>query len=160
LSDRVRLIALVAEFEAFVETTLFGAPLDEVIAIETLDELAEFGERRRGDFSAFLRLAAGLRLGRGPGPLMSFGAYAGPDGPLFPAGVWAEGGVSPLEPAAIVEDVASSWLSGGPAISAGLDCFASLAMTVAGWKVGFHKWKENRLTIQPQAARVPSITEQ
>ena len=112
LSDRVRLIALVAEFEAFVETTLFGAPLDEVIALATPNELAEFGERGQGDLSVFLRLAEGLRLGRGPGPLMSFGAYAGPEGALFPAGVWVEGGVAPLEPAAIVEDVASSWFVG------------------------------------------------
>jgi hydrogenase large subunit len=115
LSDRVRLIALVAEFEAFVEATLFGAPLDEVIGLETLDELAAFGERRLGDASAFLRLAAALRLdlaGRGPGPLMSFGAYDGPEGPLFPSGVYAEGAAAAVEPAEIVEHVASSWLAG------------------------------------------------
>jgi hydrogenase large subunit len=115
LSDRVRLIALVAEFEAFVEATLFGAPLDEVIAWETLDELAAFGERGQGDAAAFVRLAAALRLdrvGRGPGPLMSFGAYDGPEGPLFPAGVLVDGVAAAVEPGEIVEHVASSWLAG------------------------------------------------
>jgi uptake hydrogenase large subunit len=121
MSDRVRLIAVVAEFEAFCEETLFGAPLDEVIALETLDELAAYAERGRGDFAAFLRLADELgfdRVGRGPGPLMSFGAYLGPEGHLFPAGVLANGTLAPVEPQRIVEDVSASWFAGEAAAPA------------------------------------------
>jgi uptake hydrogenase large subunit len=108
LAERVRLIALVAEFEAFLERVLFGAPLDEIIALSSLDELALLAAAGRGDFATFLRLADDLNLdraGRGPGPLMSFGAYPGPEGALFPAG-FADGGV--LDPARIAEDVATT----------------------------------------------------
>jgi hydrogenase large subunit len=117
LSERVQLIALVSEFEAFVAARLFGAPIDEVIALASLDELAAFSQSRRGDFSTFLRLAEDLALGsagRGDGPFMSFGAYRGPSGALFADGVFHEGAVAALRRTSITEDLASSWMRGPP----------------------------------------------
>jgi hydrogenase large subunit len=92
MGERVQLLCLVAEFQTFLESALFGVALDRVLALESLAELDAFadGPGRAGDFAAFLRLAADLRLdevGRGPGPLMSFGAYHGADGPLFARGL-------------------------------------------------------------------------
>ena len=58
-------------------------------------------------------IAADLRLdevGRGPGPFMSFGAYHGPDGPLFARGLREGDEVLPIDAAAIGEDVAHAWM--------------------------------------------------
>ena len=74
------------------------------------------GPARSSDFATFLRIAADLRLdqaGRGPGPLMSFGAYHGAGGPLFARGVREGGEVLSLDAAAIGEDVAHSWMREG-----------------------------------------------
>jgi len=117
LGERVQLIGLVSEFEAFLETTLFAAPLDDVLSLSDLGELETFAETRDGDVSAFLRLARDLKLDRagvGAGPFLSYGAYRDPEGALFPSGVYAAGAVAPLGLEAIVEDVATSWMRGPP----------------------------------------------
>jgi hydrogenase large subunit len=112
LGERVRLLALIDEFRVFVERGLFGAPLEEILSLESLDELEAYAASSSGDFAAFLRLSRDLgldRLGHGPGAFLSFGAYHGPDGSLFPAGRLDQGESLPLETSDIGEDVARAW---------------------------------------------------
>lgn len=116
LGEKMRLIAVVAEFREFVEQTLVGLPLDEFLAIdspEALDRAAE-GRAAAGDFSAFVRLARDLRLGslgRLTTELMSFGAYQF-ETPFLPYGLFnsSDGAVVALPEDAIGEDVAHSWM--------------------------------------------------
>ena len=119
LGGKMRLRAILADVRAFLEATLFGRRLEDVAAIETPEELDRIAAAGRGDFAAFLHLAADLdlaRLGPGPGTVMSYGAYAdvGPGGPLFAAGLFdtATAAALPFAPANIVEDPARSWLAG------------------------------------------------
>jgi len=114
LGEKMRLLAILAEFRGFLEKALFASPLERVAALATPGQLAEFAQWQ-GDFAAFLRLAASLRLdglGQVALPLISFGAYHGSGGALFPAGLYdpraqAE---TALPMGAIREDVAFSYL--------------------------------------------------
>lgn len=116
LGGRMRLAAVLRDLRQFVERTLLGTSVEAFVAIETPDALAAHAEAAAGDLPAFLRIAAdaGLdRLGPGHGPLMSFGAYHGPDGPLFAAGLFEPGrGFAPLDPDAIAEDLSHAWMRG------------------------------------------------
>ncbi len=116
LGDKMRLIAILADFRDFFERCLLGASIDDFLALETeaaLDSYAQ-GAAAAADFPAFVRIARDLaldRLGALAAPLMSFGAYHF-DAPHFAAGVFdpvaATG--APLPSGAIAEDVAHSWL--------------------------------------------------
>jgi hydrogenase large subunit len=118
LGERIRLLAIVAGFRSFLETTVFGDALDNVLAIETMQQLDRWRDGRDGDFCRFLAIAEELhldRLGQGPGVLMSFGAYRGEQGSLFEGGVFDPArGVVPLAVAGIAEDVAHAWMREGP----------------------------------------------
>jgi uptake hydrogenase large subunit len=114
LGEKMRLLAILSEFRGFLEKTLFAAPLERVAALATPGQLAEFAQGQ-GDFAAFLRLASALRLdalGQVALPLISFGAYHGAGGALFPAGLYdpRASAEKPLPIGAIREDVAFSYL--------------------------------------------------
>jgi uptake hydrogenase large subunit len=114
LGEKMRLIAILGDFRAFLEKALFAAPLERVTAIETPEQLADFAQGQ-GDFAAFLRLGEDLRLetlGRVALPMISFGAYHGADGALFPAGMVdpPRAEARPLPFDAIGEDVAFSYM--------------------------------------------------
>ncbi|MBB4197175.1 HupV protein [Rhodoblastus sphagnicola] len=112
LGGKMRLLAILGDFRAFAEKHLFGAPLEQIAALETPEQLAAFAEGP-GDFAAFLRVARDLRLdtlGRCALPLMSFGAYHTAEGALFPAGV-ADAAGAALPMGAIGEQVASSFFA-------------------------------------------------
>lgn len=117
LGARMRLLAVLRDFRAFFEQTLLGACTDAFLAIETPAGLEAYAERS-GDLPAFLRLArdAGCdMMGPGPGRLASFGAYHGPDGPLFAAGLWDGGTTLPtIDPTGISEHVSHSWMKASP----------------------------------------------
>ncbi|WP_159728581.1 nickel-dependent hydrogenase large subunit [Methylosinus sp. Ce-a6] len=92
LGEEMRLLALIVDFRAFLERALFSAPLDAAIELSSARELDRFAEGAgaAGDFAAFIRIARDLALeemGRGPGPLLCAGAYLGPRGHRFPAGL-------------------------------------------------------------------------
>lgn len=120
LGGRMRLSVVVRDFRFFFERTILGTAVETFLEIATADALAAYAEDGRGDLPFFLRLCADVgldRLGPGPGPLMSFGAYHGTDGPLFAAGVYEPGrGYAPVDPDAIAEDVRHAFLRGGEAL--------------------------------------------
>ena len=117
LGGKMRLVAILAEFRVFAEKVLFGAPLERVAALATPEELSDYAVGA-GDFAAFLRIAQDLRLGRLGRcdlPLLSFGAYDGAGGALFPSGLYdVASGLGPLPRDAIAEDVAFSFFADTP----------------------------------------------
>jgi Ni,Fe-hydrogenase I large subunit len=125
LGATMRLFALIADFRAFAEKVLFAAPLEAVAALDSCAALEAFAARADGDFAAFLRIAFDLRLeqlGPGPGLLMSCGAYDGPQGHCFPAGLLdaATGALRAPPLDAIEEDVSHAFMrdtSADPALA-------------------------------------------
>ncbi|MFO1147539.1 MAG: nickel-dependent hydrogenase large subunit [Alsobacter sp.] len=121
LGERMRLAAIVAEFAGFLEETLFGAPLDAVLALDGEDALGAFaeGEGKGGDAAHFLRIADDLDLaglGRLSLPLMSYGAYPDGDGFLFPRGLVTTGDdAQALALDGLVEDHGHAWMAGAGA---------------------------------------------
>ncbi len=115
LGERIRLLAIIADAQAFLERVVFGDRLDSVLALRDAAGLDAWREGREGDFATFLQIADDLdlaRLGRGQAGLMSFGAYHAPDGPLFAAGRLdpATLTTTALDPGAITEDVRHAWM--------------------------------------------------
>jgi Ni,Fe-hydrogenase I large subunit len=125
LGDEMRLFALLADFRGFLERVLFAAPLEQIIALDSADALERFaeGDRAAGDFAFFVRIGRDLRLeriGRGPGLLMSSGAYLCPEGHFLPAGLLdaRTGALRPPPLQAVEEDVSHSFMrdtAGDPA---------------------------------------------
>jgi Ni,Fe-hydrogenase I large subunit len=119
-SERIRLLAKVREFRTFLESTTFGAPLEEVSAIDSEAALQRWhaADPPRGDLRLFLTIATDLgleSLGRGPGRTLSYGAYRQPDGRFeLGAGVWheADGALHAVDLDAIREDATHAWLAG------------------------------------------------
>ncbi|MDO6965974.1 nickel-dependent hydrogenase large subunit [Rhizobium alvei] len=113
VGERVQLLTLLGEFQVFLEQALYGASLDTILSLETEEELTAYAEAGTADFCQFLRLADDLslaELGKGPGRLLSFGAYHTADGSLLPSGVFlADGTLTALDVGGISEDVAHSW---------------------------------------------------
>lgn len=113
-AERLRLLSRVREFRAFLERELFAAPLEAVLALDTLAALDAWhaDNPAGGDFRLWLTIAHDTRLatlGRGPGRLLSYGARG------VPAGVWheAEAALRPLDPAGVTEDATHAWLADG-----------------------------------------------
>jgi hydrogenase large subunit len=92
-TECVRLLMHLREMRTFLEQTLFGTPLEEVAALDTLAALQRWRSHAAGsDMALFLDIAddAGLAdLGPGPGRYLSYGAYTQPDGQsTLCSGVW------------------------------------------------------------------------
>ncbi|MEZ5849675.1 MAG: nickel-dependent hydrogenase large subunit [Hyphomicrobiaceae bacterium] len=114
-NELARIAAILAGFRAFLQARLFGDSLERVASLSNRDELEAWaGERRAGssDFRLFLHVSRALdleALGRGYDRFMSYGAYAGPAGALFPSGIFVQGDVLPLDVAGITEDLTHAW---------------------------------------------------
>jgi len=111
-AERLRLLALVREFRAFLERQTFAAPLEQVAALADEAELAAWQAQApaHGDLRLFLDVAAdtGLdRLGRGPGRYLSHGNASAP------AGLWddAMATLSLPDLADVTEDHHHAWLA-------------------------------------------------
>lgn len=120
-AELLRMSILLAEFRVFLERTLFGDKLENVAALDSETALLNWMEARatRADFPRFLVMAYDLELhtlGRATDRFMSYGAYRGSSGALFPQGVW-DGGLQALDVASIREDVAHSWMAGDVALA-------------------------------------------
>ena len=120
-AERVRLLARVREFRAFLERQLFAAPLEAVTSIDCEDALWHWHAQDPlgGDLRFFLTLVHDLKLqslGPGPGRYLSYGAYAQPDGGhALPGGVWRAdtARLDAVDAAAITEDATHAWLVDG-----------------------------------------------
>ena len=124
MAERLRLLGKVRELRAFLESTLFAAPLEEVAALQSEADLQAWHARSdQGDLRLFLTIAADLQLdqlGIGPGRYLSYGAYVQPDGAhALAAGLWranehgpadASGHLQALDLQAITEDATHAWL--------------------------------------------------
>ena len=115
-AERLRLLARVREFRAFVERQVIGGPVDELLALAGDAELQQWAARSdAGDLRFFLRVAAdtGLAaLGRGPGRCLSWGAFPGAEGQAaFARGLWQPQGLGAVDLDALTEDATHAWLS-------------------------------------------------
>ncbi|MFG1430239.1 nickel-dependent hydrogenase large subunit [Xanthobacter sp. V2C-8] len=105
--DQMRLLATLAAVRAALEEHLFAAPLEEVAALASVEELERWAEGRAGDLALFLAIAADLgldRMGRAHDRFLSYGAYPQDEGRLYAAGTFAEGRPGGLDVEAIAED--------------------------------------------------------
>ena len=113
-AEKARLLALLAAFREFLETTLFGDRLEAVAELDSAAVLAEWGARHAdSDFGRYLMLADVLaldRLGRIPPRFLSYGAYRDEAEPFFAAGVWRDGERGAVDAGQIREDISHSWL--------------------------------------------------
>lgn len=121
-AERLRLLALVREMRAFLEQTLFGAPLEAIGALDSEAALRAWHATAApdsGDLRLFLTLAWQQqldRMGPGPGLYMSNGSYPDSDGNwMFARGLWNAGdfdadAAQALDIAAITEDATHAWL--------------------------------------------------
>ncbi|QFT95694.1 Periplasmic [NiFeSe] hydrogenase large subunit [Roseovarius sp. THAF8] len=110
--DRIRMASTLKSFRRYLESTLFGAPLEAFAELRTAEALCGWD---RGDAGLFMEIAADLRLaeiGFGPGRYMSFGAYPLPEGRAFAQGVWQDGALSDVDTSAIREDLSHAWMHG------------------------------------------------
>ncbi|MBL3586834.1 nickel-dependent hydrogenase large subunit [Rhodovulum sulfidophilum] len=112
--DKVRIGASLAAFRRYLEAELFGAPLEDFVALGTREGLMGWD---RGDAGLFLEIAADLdldALGRGSGRYLSFGAYPLAEGHGFAPGIWKDG-LLPLDLGGLCEDLSHAWMLGGAA---------------------------------------------
>jgi len=119
-SERVRLLARVREFRAFLQDTVFGAGLEEVAALSSVAALEAWRARdpQRGDLRWFLGVGAELglaSLGPGPGRYLSYGAFRdGAGGHALAPGLYdaRSGQVEALDLDTVTEDATHAWLAG------------------------------------------------
>jgi len=115
-AERYRLGARVAEMRSFLERVLWGAPLEEVLALHDEAALLDWCQRdpARGDMRLFLTMAQDLdlhQLGRGPGLTLSYGAFGNPDGSYAMApGVWNGQTLAAVQMDQLTEDASHAWL--------------------------------------------------
>lgn len=114
--EKMRLVAILAEFREALESRLFADRLENIAGLDgipALEAWAAAAPPESGDFRLFLHIARDLgfeRLGAGPGRFLSSGSFG-----LFAPGVWRDGARTEFDPAAVTEDVAFSWMEGGVA---------------------------------------------
>jgi Ni,Fe-hydrogenase I large subunit len=105
LGERMRLLAILAEFRRFLEQRTFGDRLENLAGLDCPDALDHWRRTHSGDFALFLAIAEDLRLaewGRGPDRFLSLGR-----------GLLRSGTPAPVDLAALREDLSHSWLDGG-----------------------------------------------
>ncbi|MDP3538430.1 MAG: nickel-dependent hydrogenase large subunit [Azonexus sp.] len=109
-AERIRVLALLREFRAFLETVLIGDTLESFASLNTEQALLAWAEGRNADFPMFLRAAGDLALekaGRATDCFLSYGAYG-----LFESGLWQpNAAVDTLKSAEITEDPRHAWLA-------------------------------------------------
>jgi Ni,Fe-hydrogenase I large subunit len=110
----IHLLNTIHSFRQFLETTLFGDSLENLLAIQNESQLQQWLEQdspQSSDLRLFLYLSYQLQLdqlGKTPGRFMSNGVYSLRGENLFTRGVWFNG-LHELNTSAISEDVSHSW---------------------------------------------------
>ncbi len=117
--EKTRLLAILHQFRVFLEQTMFGDDLENVVSLSSTKQLEAWldsDKHRQSDFGLFLQIAASLDLesmGRATDKFMSFGVYPVGGKRLFASGVWENGDVEPMNAEAIKEDISHSWMLHG-----------------------------------------------
>ncbi len=115
IQEKSRILSLLFSFRQFLQQTLFGDQLENIIALDSANALAKWLERAessRSDFGHFLHIADALSLetlGRASDHFMSYGVYPEQGKPLFTRGIW-NGAYSELDHSLIREDISHSWM--------------------------------------------------
>lgn len=115
VQEKSRILSILFSFRQFLQQTLFGDQLENIIALDSADALAKWLERpesARSDFGQFLHIADALNLqtlGRASDQFMSYGVYPEQGNPLFSMGIW-NGAYSELAHSLIREDSSHSWM--------------------------------------------------
>ncbi|SPF79396.1 nickel-dependent hydrogenase large subunit [Pseudoprimorskyibacter insulae] len=133
MRDKIRIGADLRAFRRYLEDQVFGAPVEAVADLTTLDQLEAWDT---GDLGLFVTIArdCGLEaMGKGEGRYMSFGAYPHPEGPIFASGVWDGGAVRPVDAGGIVEELGHSWMLGSAAHPSQGDTLPDEAMRDAAY---------------------------
>lgn len=108
--ERIRILARLRQFRAFLESRLFADRLETVAGLESEAALRAWAEGRPGDFPAFLAAAHDLGLeniGRASDRFLSYGAYD-----AFARGLTSPGlAVETFDPAQVTEDNRHAWLT-------------------------------------------------
>ena len=110
--DKIRIGASLRAFRSYLESTLFGADVEAFIA---LDDISRLDDWQTGDVGLFLKISQSLNLmdqGQTAARYLSYGAYPGPDGPVFSQGIWTNGHTSGLDVSEIEEDLSHAWMLG------------------------------------------------
>lgn len=116
--ERIRLITLIAAFRNYLEEHLFGADLNEIAKLDSIDGLLEWRKKEhwsQSDFRTFLHLSDDLKLadlGQATNQFLSVGNYSIKGQKLFTEGAYIQGEFQPLTPELITEDLAYSWMQG------------------------------------------------
>ena len=116
VQERTRISGILFGFRRFLESVLFGDTLENVLALDSSEQVRAWADRQpweQSDFRRFLHLADELELGalgRASDCFMSYGVYPVDGERLFARGVWQAGSLSALEPDSITEDVSHSWM--------------------------------------------------
>jgi len=115
IQEKARIIAILSGFRQFLQQTLFGDSLENVIALDSaaaLENWAGQAAPTSSDFRHFLHIADDLNLqnlGRAADQFMSYGVYPERGRRLFTAGIW-NGAAGTLDQTGIREDISHSWL--------------------------------------------------
>ncbi len=117
--EKMRLSAMLHQFRHFLELTVYGDDLEQVLALTSQKELMHWQHSKvssRSDFSRFLEISESLaldQLGRATDHFMSYGVYYTGDQPLLRQGCWNghDGEWQPLDTTQIAEDSSHSWMS-------------------------------------------------
>ena len=115
IQEKSRILAILFSFRQFLQQTLFGDQLENIIALDSADALANWLERpesSQSDFGHFLHIADALdlkTLGQAGDHFMSYGVYPEQGNPLFARGIW-NGAYSELDHSLIREDISHSWM--------------------------------------------------
>jgi hydrogenase large subunit len=120
-NEVLRMRVKVREMRHFLESTLFGTPLEDFAGLDGLAALQAWQSQAAGsDLALFLDITQDAQLnamGTGLGRYLSYGAYADASGALggnaFAQGIWTSGTSTLLamDPMQITEDPRHAWLS-------------------------------------------------
>lgn len=114
VQEKNRIMGILFAFRSFLEKTLFGDSLENVIDLDCATALDAWAGKMSagGDMRHFLSIAKALKLeqlGRTADSFLSFGAYPDDDGKLFAKGIW-NGVPGQLDERLISEDISHSWM--------------------------------------------------
>ncbi len=151
IQEQMRISSILFGFRRFLESTLFGDRLENILALDSLAALQAWADQfpwQHSDFCRFLHVAEKLQLdelGRAGDTFMSNGVYPGQTAPLFRRGVWTNDGLSPLEPDDIREDISHGWMAQGEDGAAPKHPFDGLTVPDAEARDGYSWCKAPRL---------------